>query len=1040
MALNESNHQVALPPELQTRFAGLTHRLWTLETAAAVCGAAAALAGTWLAVFVSDRFWESPVWFRTACALIGTAGWAYAVTWWLRRWVFRRRDLRSLANLVQRAHRRLGDRLLGIVELAGERQHTAGFSPELYRAAIQQVAGEAVKVDFEAAVSLRPARVQGALLGVFLLLVSAAALLSPATGWNTAQRWFLPWADIPRQTLVEIVGLPERQIVAHGEPFEVTARVEYRSRWRPAKVSIRLPGQLPVATTVESGQIRVRLPGQVEPGQLRMRVGDSRQTMAVDPTYRPTLRQLAAEVEWPAYLYRTNSQEKIEDGTLTLLEGSQVAFRGEASRPLKSAEYRLGVAEPEPLALSNAVFRSGPTAISLEGQAEFNWVDHLGLAAAGPWRLGLQTRKDNAPAVELPELPRDVGLLETEVLNVKVAARDDFGVRDLGLLVEMPPDAEGASAASWPDFKTDAPQPRPPEHSASFAFSPSVFRIPPNTTVELRGFASDDLPGRRSVQSVPYRVHILSNERHAEMVRQRMEALLAQLEEVTRLEEKVAEDARNLSELSPEKQAAKETGDRISGVNEEQKQSTRNLEQMAREGLQALREAIRNPAFKSETVSDWAKTLQEMQRLAGQEMPKASESLESARQSQARRAEKLAEAQQKAQQIAESLQKLQSKVNSDLDELQALTLAQRLRRLAEGQKEISTGLQKIVPDTVGFMPSELPPGLARANQRLSTNQTGVQVEATTVQGEISRFFERTRRPNYGEVSKDMVDLRTGEELDRVRGLITDNIALDAVANLVTWSKRFEDWAAKLEPPPDENSSGQGEGGEQGNDEMQKRLLKMLMTLLRTREGQVTLQEQTRLLDRQREPTPQYLEGTTKLSTQEEELIGRVGGLRRENPVVELNGPLAEAEMRMVETLVELRRPRTDQPALTAHARSVEALSDVINLINEQAKKNPSPGQSKEPGGDEMSFLTQMMAQQPTIGAGMPMPSGGGGNLAGGDTDSVDAGGPGSAAGRAADGRSPTRAGGAAMRNVPSEFREALEDYYRAVEAEENQAR
>ena len=48
---------------------------------------------------------------------------------WGRHWVWHRRDMGELATLVQQKYRRLGDRLLGIVELAGEREHLSNFSP-----------------------------------------------------------------------------------------------------------------------------------------------------------------------------------------------------------------------------------------------------------------------------------------------------------------------------------------------------------------------------------------------------------------------------------------------------------------------------------------------------------------------------------------------------------------------------------------------------------------------------------------------------------------------------------------------------------------------------------------------------------------------------------------------------------------------------------------------------------------------------------------------------------------------------------------------
>jgi hypothetical protein len=65
-----------------------------------------------------------------------------------------------------------------------------------------------------------------------------------------------------------------------------------------------------------------------------------------------------------------------------------------------------------------------------------------------------------------------------------------------------------------------------------------MYRIPPDSTVELEGFARDYFPDRERSRTAAYRIRVLSPEEHAELVRQQLEGLMAQVEEVTRLQEK----------------------------------------------------------------------------------------------------------------------------------------------------------------------------------------------------------------------------------------------------------------------------------------------------------------------------------------------------------------------------------------------------------------------------------------------------------------------------------------------------------------------
>src|SRR5271154_7196466 len=134
MAEYDDKLSVALPEALRQQFAQVEHRLWRVESTVTICCVVGGLMASLLGLFVSDRLWDTPAWLRLTLLLCGLATAALAALVWARRWVWQRRDLKSLANLVQKKYRRLGDRLLGIVELANEERHNSNFSPALYHA------------------------------------------------------------------------------------------------------------------------------------------------------------------------------------------------------------------------------------------------------------------------------------------------------------------------------------------------------------------------------------------------------------------------------------------------------------------------------------------------------------------------------------------------------------------------------------------------------------------------------------------------------------------------------------------------------------------------------------------------------------------------------------------------------------------------------------------------------------------------------------------------------------------------------------------
>jgi hypothetical protein len=1026
----EEKVTVALPENLQRQFVDLRSRLFSLETVFALAAAASAILLSLFLIIVSDRLWDTPAWLRVIMLGLGLLSVGAATAWWLRRWVIRPPDLKTLAVLVQKRYRRLGDRLLGIVELSDAATRPVYFSPELYRAAIAQVTEEASKYNFtEAANHLRTRR-QLILGSALLLLVFLPALILPAATWNSFRRWIAPLAQIPRFTLVELAGMPREQIVAHGEKFSFSGKLKYRSFWKPARVYLELANGQRIPTRAKNGDFTVEVPPQVQDAKAFVRSGDAEHEIHFLSRHRPAIQEATAKVDLPEYLGYPALTESAQGGLVEVLEGSSITLSGRLSRELESASLRVGEKDFENIAVVSNTFTTPKLAVSDLNELSLNWRDRLGLSNSLPWKLSVQTRRDTPPVPEIEEIYRDTAILETEVLPIPLRASDDFGVKTLGLnwsTGETMLGETNTNAITRREYSHELPGKDTKYLEHTFNFSPAVLGVPPETTIEIHAFAVDYLPGRERSQSPVYRIHVLGNAQHAEMVRQNLESLLVQLEEVTRLEERIASETREMKDL--QKLDTPEAAKKISELEQAQQQNAAQLQELAQEGMKTMREALRNPAFNEDVLSDWTKNLAQMQKLSQQEMKEASKSLQSAAQNPSSREEDLGKAQEKAEETIESLQKMQQKVNEGLDELQALTLAQRLRQLGEKERKIESTLQTNIPDTIGLAAGELPARYQRANTQLSTVQTETQGESTRIQGEISRFYERTQKPTYGEVTKEMAEAQPADELDRVRSLIQDNIGMEAMHNLALWADRFEAWAAKLEPKSEDSGgagAGEGSGGEKDDS-----ALKQLLGLLRMREKQVNIQERTRLLNQHAEEKRAYRDGAVLLAASQGKLNRDLSKQAVENTFAMLEEAYNDTltSMNDVESLLD--RPRTDDVTRSAQDKSISLLTDLVNLLNEQAKRSSSSsGKGKSEGSEEMAFLMQMMQPQPA--PGMQAGQQPGMNMSGGTTDRVSQGGSSDAAGKAGEERAVRKSSGVPQ-NYPTEFREALENYFKALE-------
>ena len=1101
MPQDDNYSLVDLPEGLRRQFEKVEQRLWRVETAAAVCGIAASLVFSWLAVFVSDRLWETPAWLRVFFFLCGVGGAAAAILGWARHWVWRRRDMRALATLVQQKYRRLGDRLLGIVELANERQHLPNFSPALYHAAIGQVAEEAQKFDFRQSVNARPAKNFGWTAAGLTVWMLAASLALPQASWNAFRRWIEPGANVQRYTLVLLDGFQQKLIVPHGEPFEISGTVRYRSFWKPSRVFAWFGREAKTQTAVQSGQVRLQIPGQVEDGVLKVRVGDALAQVAILPNHRPSLQQLSAWIQLPDYLRYPDQLQPVAGGTFRALEGSRVSFVGTVSRPLAAASMQSGGQDPAALKVQGPTFSSEPAEAADAGELVFNWRDQLGLTNASPWRLVLQRESDQPPLPDLPDLPRTTELLATEVMSIRAEAQDDFGVRDLGVAWEVVSDTGQADSMTM-EIKSEMASPQQKKVEDDFLWSPALYHIPADCTVQLQGFAQDYFPKRERTRTAPYVIHVLSQESHAEMLRQNLEALMAQIEDITRLQEKIVSDTRDVKESSTNLPGAQASA-RLTQSQDEQLQNAQHLAELSRQGENIVREAMKNSLIPEETIRQWGQTLQQWQELSAEKMPEAARAMDSAAQdaksrpsppnspaqdqasqsppspnspsqpqnsqsppsqsptsppqnSQAppsqnsasqppdakeqeedakRLEQELAEAEKRAQEVLEALQKMEQNANQNLDQMQAFTLAERLRKVGNEEKGLGGQLTTNLADTIGLPPQDLPERFQRLNTAFVKRQGGAHDESVALQAEISRFFERTQKPNYGKVSQDMKEAHVSDELDRMGGLIQSNITVQTSLDLTNWSARFQKWADDLQPKSD------SQGGQGGQGQPPLDLSKQLIALLRLREKESSLRDQTGVLEWSKDSTPDYKEQAESLAATQGNLGQALALVHKATPVPALGPPFMQVAKAMDQAQELLAKPQTDAVTSGTEARSVDALSDLINLINEQAQRaqQQQQQQQEQAGGataEEMAFLTQMMRSSSRNGPPGTQPPGPGGtgrgNFSGGTTDEAGRPVAGDARGRNAAGRIINRAAGV-IQNSPAEFRDALENYFHNVE-------
>ncbi|MDA7882140.1 GtrA family protein, partial [Akkermansiaceae bacterium] len=198
-----SAHQAPIPEELQKQLTEFQRHLWRVKITEAILAGIFGLMVSFLAVFLLERLFPMPPLARFGILIAGTSLSAVFAPLMVRRWVFGHRREEQLARLIAKKFPKIGDRLLGIVELQDQSESRETLSPELRAAAMEHVARQAAKWDMTEA--LPNSRHRKLALGVaFAALATIVGfIVAPKAGSNALVRWALPFTKTEHYTFTQ---------------------------------------------------------------------------------------------------------------------------------------------------------------------------------------------------------------------------------------------------------------------------------------------------------------------------------------------------------------------------------------------------------------------------------------------------------------------------------------------------------------------------------------------------------------------------------------------------------------------------------------------------------------------------------------------------------------------------------------------------------------------------------------------------------------------------------------------------------------------
>jgi hypothetical protein len=626
-----------LPADLAQRLRGFRARVWRIKLLEAIGGAAAGVLVGYLAVLGLDRVMETPWGVRLGVFGFAVTGCA-AVPVALHRWIWSHRRFEQLARLIARSFPALGDQLLGIIELARETASGSttassrtglGGSRRLAEAAIAQVAARTRSFDFRDAVP-RPRHLAWlSAAAVPLVIAIAAAWLAPEASANAWARFLAPWQAIERFTYTRVEKIPETIVVPRGEPATVPVTLAGETRWRPEDGFARVGRQPKVVTPLVDGRYSFDLPPQLVTAPIDIAVGDARGRATIEPMPRPEIVGLAAEIKLPAYLARSGViRQEIRGGTLAPVAGSTVTLRATADRKLATASV-----DGAALAPDGDTVTIPPRTVVDESTVSLTWQDIHGLDGARPLVLSIQPRADEPPAVVALDIPasRDM-LLNTDTLRFRVAARDDFGIRRVGIEWEG---VDDWSVATDPALKCQGERlitlggPDLDSLEAAATFCPDALGIAPQPIL-LRAFAEDYKPGRKRAYSSPMLIYVVDRAEHALVLNARLQQFRQQASEVRDREMALLAANKELRDMPAEQLTDPENRGKLMNQAAAEEANARRLDRLVDAGAALVREATKNPDFEAGTLEQLAEDIQTLADIAENRMPGVADLLQKA--------------------------------------------------------------------------------------------------------------------------------------------------------------------------------------------------------------------------------------------------------------------------------------------------------------------------------------------------------------------------------------------------------------------------
>jgi len=818
---------------------------------------------SYLLIFGLDRFWQTPGWARLAILVGGASLFVGFAPYWLHRWVWGHRKEGQLARLISRKYPGLGDRLLGVIELQNQSEEGDTLSPRLRAAAMEVVAAEAGKRELGAALPTARHR-KWALAAVFLMaIVTGAFLVAPKAGVNALERWLMPFSPTERYTFTQLDRPIGYLAVPYGEAFEIELSLSKDSEQRPDFANAIYGAQPEVIAKLRGDRYAFKFPGQQESGLVVFKIGDLWHKIKVDPMQRPSVTNVRVTLKTPDYMGIANREIDLSIGEVGAVEGSELTFELETSRPLASGTYGPSEISGEMAQVESFVSVDGKLEISgrsakigpikagtVPFSLPFKWKDEFGLTGGQDFKLRVDAVKDAPPVAYNQGLERQNAILPEEVLDFEILCEDDFGLKEVGIEWESMGSIPGEETVDKGEIVVSEGGPEERRITKPVAFSPAAFGIGPQRLI-LRAFSEDYYPGRGRVYSDPVMVYVLSREEHAQLLKSQFDRTLSELEDLSRKELNLLDENQRLERLDPSELQSDDNQKRLDMQEQAESENVQRMEQLTKRMEELMKGAARNGDIDKETLKKMAEALKSMQELSDKDMPEVQGELSEAGEASntpEKTKENIEKAVEEQKEVVEKMKKAIEQANEANKRFEASTFVARLKKAASEESGIvATLIAKFMnTDILGERQNKVDPKDQRDLADATRQQTLTAADVRWIQEDLGHYHARTGDNAFKEILDLMRESKIDIALEDVRGKLQKNHSYEAAEESKKLAEMLANWAAILGDEMDKSGGAGGSGG--GGPDPEDEDFEFMLRVMKMIQDQQDIRGRTRVLE------------------------------------------------------------------------------------------------------------------------------------------------------------------------------------------------